>query len=133
MVLWQYLQNALGRRTGVKKFRLAPNLAESTVQFGDRVRIRSDAATEKRGLAGKVGTVYGQTTPSQTDVEVIGTLEKDHAVNVFVDDVREEFWFAQHLVEFLDHGAGGTVRLEGVDTEWVRNADGGWDERRSPS
>ncbi len=129
MNFWEYLYKALGRRAVIKEVVLASNLADSSVQFGDRVRIRVDAATEEHGLAGKVGTVYGQTTPSKSGVKTVGRPLEDYAVNVFVDDLEEQFWLAGHLVEFVDHGAGETVRLAGVDKEWVRNADGGWDER----
>jgi hypothetical protein len=127
--VWEYIQNLLGRKTGARKVSLAPNLAEALIQFGDRVRILPDASTEARGLAGKVGTVYGQTTPSATNPDVIGAPLKDYAVSVFIEDVQEQFWFAEQLLEVLDHGAGCVARLDGVDKEWVRNTEGSWDER----
>jgi hypothetical protein len=123
------MQNLLGRKTGAKEVSVVPNLAEASIQFGDRVRILADASTEARSLAGKLGTVYGQTTPSSTHPDVIGTPLKAYAVSVFIDDVQEQFWFAEQLLEFVDHGAGSVVKLDGVDKEWVRNADGSWDER----
>jgi hypothetical protein len=127
--VWEYIQNLLGRKTGAQKVSLAPNLAEASIQFGDRVRILPDASTEARGLVGKVGTVYGQTTPSAIHPDVIGTPLKDYAVSVFIEDVQDQFWFAEQLLEFVDHGAGSLARLDGVDKEWVRNTDGSWDER----
>jgi hypothetical protein len=129
MGFWEYLQSILSRKVGAKKAVLSPNLAESPVQFGDRVRILSDASTNERGLVGKIGTVYGQTAPSVTNPEIIGTPTKDYAVNVFIDDLQEQLWFAEHLLEFIDHGAGATIRFDGVDKEWTRNPDGSWDER----
>lgn len=42
--------------------------------FGNKVRIKRTIETEEKGLADKEGEVYGQTTPSMMDFEVIGTL-----------------------------------------------------------
>jgi hypothetical protein len=126
---WEYLQELFGQRLGAKAVSVAPNLAEAPVQFGDRVRILADSSTEARGLVGKVGTVYGQTTPSSTHPNVIGTLFKDYAVSVFLDDLDEQCWFAEQLLELVDHGAGATVRLDGVNKEWVKRPNGSWDER----
>ena len=101
----------------------------SRLRFGDRVRILPDPATEERGLAGKVGEVYGQTTPSSTKPTIIGIPLKDYAVGVFFDDTREQHWFPEHLVELVDHNPGATLRLG--DMEYVRNADGSWAERKT--
>ncbi|HYI39181.1 MAG TPA: hypothetical protein VE053_02560 [Allosphingosinicella sp.] len=97
--------------------------------FADRVRIKSSEATERLGLAGLEGIVYGWTTPSSTGVTVIGDLGDDHAVNVHFEERDEEFWFAEDLLEFVDHGAGIVVTLDGVDKEWVRQPSGEWQER----
>jgi hypothetical protein len=94
--------------------------------FGDNVRIRATDETVARGLAGRCGPVWGETTPSATGVAVIGTLRGDYAVNVHFDDLDAEFWFAPELLEFLDHGAGTEVTVEGVDGKMVRRSDGGW-------
>jgi hypothetical protein len=75
-----------------------------------------------------VGQVYGQTTPSVTGVEVIGEMNQDYAVNVHFEELNAEFWFAPELVEFMDHGTGTTITLDGIKKKWVRNKDGGWDE-----
>ncbi|MEK6337301.1 MAG: hypothetical protein AABM67_20455 [Acidobacteriota bacterium] len=64
------------------------------LSFGDNVRIRTSAGTEAKGVAGLVGQVYGQTTPSVTEVEVIGEVTSDCAINVFFKDRDESFWFA---------------------------------------
>jgi hypothetical protein len=107
---------------------IAANLVEVRVQFGDRVRILSDPVTEARGLVGRTGTAYGVTTPSVTGIEVIGTPSSDVAVKVSIEDIQEQFWFAENLLEFVDHNAGTTTTLDGVNLKWTRNADGGWTE-----
>ncbi|MBC6981524.1 hypothetical protein [Caulobacter sp. 17J80-11] len=102
------------------------------VSFGDTVMIREAAETKALGIAGKTGTVYGYTTPSVTGVEVVGVAEDDYAVNVHLDDLGEGYWLSEQLVEFLDHGAGMTVSVAGVDRAWVRLEDGGWAEAPAP-
>ena len=97
--------------------------------FADRVRIRDSEETRQRGLAGREGQVYGWTTPSVTRVAVIGSPADDYAVNVHFDELDESFWFASDLVEFIDHGAGTVITVEGRDREWVRLANGEWQER----
>src|SRR5882672_11512948 len=62
------------------------NFPSGSPSFGDNVRIRSSVETISNGVAGLVGQVYGQTTPSVTGVEVIGKLESDYAINVFFED-----------------------------------------------
>ena len=96
------------------------------IGFADTVRIIATPETERLGLALKTGSVYGHTTPSYTEVEVIGDDGSDAAINVFFDDLDQGFWFAPSLVEFVDHGAGTVVSLQGADREHVRDADGGW-------
>ena len=44
------------------------------VSYGDNVRILRTAETERLGIAEMIGNVYGETTPSDTKVEVIGKL-----------------------------------------------------------
>ena len=97
-------------------------------RFGDRVRIRPSPETESKGLAGLIGQVYGQTTPSETGVEVIGELTSDYAVNIFFDDRNGSFWFAPALVEFIDHGAGTEMTIAGVAKKWTRTDTGDWRE-----
>jgi len=97
--------------------------------FGDRVRIRSTGDTEPLGLGGREGTVFGWTTPSVTGVEVIAASSEDYAINVHFDELNEGFWFADDLVEFIDHGPGQVVSLDGIDGEWVRLPNGDWEER----
>jgi hypothetical protein len=70
----------------------------------------------------------GETTPSVTSVQVIGEIKNDYAINVHFDDLKTSFWFAPELLEFVDHGAGAEITLDGVNKKWTRNASGGWDE-----
>ncbi|MDH7976113.1 hypothetical protein QH494_28390 [Sphingomonas sp. AR_OL41] len=97
--------------------------------FADRVRIKPTEETERLGLAGREGQVFGWTTPSSTGVTVIGEMRDDSAVNVHFDDLNASFWFPEELIEMIDHGAGTTISLDGQDVAWVRKADGSWDQR----
>ncbi|HZO47975.1 MAG TPA: hypothetical protein VFB68_18910 [Xanthobacteraceae bacterium] len=97
-------------------------------EFGDTVCIVDTPLTRARGFAGLHGVVYGFTTPSATGVAVIGNATEDAALNVHFESRNEAFWFAPELVQFVDHGAGSTVTVDGVDKKLVRRADGGWDE-----
>ena len=102
------------------------------VDFADRVRIKATEDTERLGLAGREGRVYGWTTPSSTGVVVIGEMRDDSAINVHFDDSNSNFWFSAELVETIDHGAGTVVSLDGQDIEWVRLTDGTWEQRPRP-
>jgi hypothetical protein len=122
MASWRDLIQALIRG------RLPSQPEKSQVTFGDNARILETPATSGRGLAGRVGTVHGQTTPSITGLDVIGTPTEDYAVNVFFDDLGEGFWFADNVVEFVDHSPGSEITFNGVKKKWVRNTDGEWVE-----
>jgi hypothetical protein len=63
MSLSQHLRRLLSLKPKVTDIQYAPTLAESSIQFGDRVRILSDPVTEESDFAGKIGEVWGQTTP----------------------------------------------------------------------
>lgn len=97
--------------------------------FADRVRIKRTEDTERLGLAGREGQVFGWTTPSVTGVAVIGSPAEDYAVNVHFDDLDEGFWFSDDLVEQVDHAPGTVLRLDGQTNEVVRLANGEWQER----
>jgi hypothetical protein len=95
--------------------------------FGDNVRIRSTPETELRGLAGRLGSVSGFTTPSVTSIEAIGSLHEDYALAVMFKDGPVQYaWFAEELVEFIDHAPGTVIRVGNLKA--VRNADGTWTE-----
>ena len=104
---------------------------QSPAQFGDRVKIRTVAETEKAGIAGRSGVVYGATTVSVTGVEVIGSTTEDVALNVTIDESEETVWIP-YLVEFTDHNAGATITLDGVAKRWTRDASGNWIVSRRP-
>jgi hypothetical protein len=74
------------------------------ISLGDTVKVVTNPQTSKKGLAGRVGVVYGQTVPSMSDVEVIGEVRDDYAINVHFDELDDAFWFAPELLEFIDHG-----------------------------
>ena len=42
------------------------------VSFGDNVQILSNPATDAAGIAGRAGTIYGETVPSVSGVSVLG-------------------------------------------------------------
>jgi hypothetical protein len=98
------------------------------MSFGDTVRVRTTEVTVKGRLAELVGTIHGETTPSVTGVEVIGALETDYAINVYFDDRGSAAWFDPRLLEFVDHGAGMQITVDGVAKAMVRSADGTWVE-----
>ena len=66
--------------------------------FGDQVGIRETEETEAAGVAGLHGMVYGETAPSATGVEVIGSTTEDYALNVHFEERGEALWFAPELV-----------------------------------
>ena len=104
-------------------------MSPKAITFGDTVRVRSTDVTTDAGLAGLLGTVHGETTPSVTGVEVIGELDGDYAINVFFEGKEADAWFAPELLEFVDHGAGAEIQFEGADTKWIRSEDGEWIEQ----
>jgi hypothetical protein len=97
-----------------------------TVTFGDNVKILSSRETDELGLSGKKGQVYGETTPSATGVIVIGQTEDDYALNVFIEEMDQDFWIAPKLLELIDHGEGTEIVVGNLRA--VRKADGSWDE-----
>ena len=104
-----------------------------TVAFGDNVRILPDPITNEAGIAGKLGVIYGETVPSSSGVSVLGELAQDYALNVFVEELNQDFWLDPSLVEFIDHGAGTEVTFAGSPAKWVRQSDGSWVDINAPS
>lgn len=96
--------------------------------FGNKVKIKDSPETREKGLAGKVGDVYGQTTPSMMDFEIIGTPKDDFAVNVYFDDLQTSYWFDADLLETIDDGQGSVITLDGVDKKWIKGENGQWIE-----
>jgi hypothetical protein len=96
--------------------------------FGNQVRIKSSPETDKMGLTGKVGKVYGETTPSVMDFEIIGSPKRDYALNVYFEDLKESFWFDEELLEQLDNAVGSTITLDGINKQWTKDENGMWNE-----
>lgn len=96
--------------------------------FGNKVKIKDSPETQEKGLAGKTGEVYGQTTPSIMDFEIIGTPKEDFAVNVYFDDLKTSYWFDSELLETIDDGQGSVITLDGVDKKWIKGQNGQWIE-----
>ena len=67
-----------------------------------------------------------------TGVSVIGMLNEDYAIYVHFDDLEQDFWISNDLVEVIDHSSGTVVSVDGQETEWVRLADGEWQEHPKP-
>jgi hypothetical protein len=98
----------------------------SKISFGDRVRIRFTEATETLGIAGQMGIVNGRTTPSVTGVEIIGKSAKDLAIAVTLEVQTKQLWFAEEVLEFVDHGPGTTIETQGRTL--IRDEHGHWRE-----
>lgn len=94
--------------------------------YGDNVRIRRTPETERLGIAESIGNVYGETTPSETRVEVIGQLRSDYALNVYFDSLKKSYWLAPEMLEFVEHAPGTEVHVHGSPFKSVRQRDGSW-------
>jgi hypothetical protein len=99
--------------------------------FGNKVRIKDCLVTKEKGLAGMVGEVYGQTTPSMMDFEIIGTPKDDFAVSVYFDDLKTSYWFDADLLETIADGQGTVMTLDGVDKKWTKGQEGQWIEENT--
>lgn len=99
--------------------------------FRNKVKIKSTPETEKLRLAGKTGDVFGQPTPSITEVEVIGKTENDFAINVYFEDLEDLYWFDEGLIETVDNGTGSVITLDGVDKKWTKDSNGNWIEENT--
>ena len=96
----------------------------------DTVRVLEAPETVAAQVAGLIGVVFGESMPASSGVgPVIGTLQGEWALNVTFEDREGEFWFTPELLELVDHGAGTVIGLDASPVEYVRRADGGWDER----
>jgi hypothetical protein len=85
-----------------KPLQFRKKMVESPFQFGGRVRVRSTPLTVAAGVADRVGMIFGQTTPSQTGVDVLGDSTDDFAVNVSFDDPKKVLWFGEGLLELVE-------------------------------
>ena len=98
----------------------------SDICYGDNVRIRRTPETERLGVAEAIGNVYGDTTPSETGVEVLGELRSDYAFQVYFESLKKSYWFAPEMLEFVDHAPGTEVHVHGSAFKSVRQRDGTW-------
>ena len=103
---------------------------EGPIRFGDRVQVRDTAPARALGIVGLVGLVLGETTPSVSGVEVVGSPGGDFALNVELDDGAGSFWFAADMVELLDHAPGTEIQVG--DVRLVRQPDGQWSNASLP-
>ena len=99
------------------------------ISFGDNVRVYRTPETEILGVAGSVGQVYGNTTPSVTGVSVVGDSSGDYALNVHLQGREDTIWFAPQLLELVDHAPGTEISIGEISL--VRGADGNWVEASS--
>ena len=74
----------------------------------------------KTSIAGQTGIVHGETTPSVTKVEGIGDASEDYAIAVMVEGQREALWFAENVLEFVDHQPGTVTLIIRDKVEWRR-------------
>ena len=101
--------------------------------FGNKVKIKSTPETEEKDLANKTGKVYGQTIPSMMDIDVIGNLKEDFAINVHFEELGQSFWFAEELIEHIDNGQDAEISLDGIDKKWTKGENREWiEEDTSP-
>ena len=96
------------------------------VSYGDNVRILRTPETEHLGIAEQIGNVYGETTPSDTKVEVIGKPQSDYALHVYFEALDVSYWFAPQMLEFVNHAPGTEIHVHGSPFKSVRQPDGSW-------
>jgi len=96
--------------------------------FGNKVMIKNSPQTVEKGLAGKIGVIFGETTPSMINFEIIGTPKEDYAISVHFDDLGESFWFDAELLEQIDAGEGTVMTLDGIPKKWTKGKKGEWIE-----
>ena len=96
--------------------------------FANKVKIKESPETLNLGLAGRIGVIYGETTPSIMGIEVIGDQKIDYALNVYFEDTKEMYWFSKDLLETIDNSVRSEITLDGIDKKWIKNSDGVWIE-----
>jgi hypothetical protein len=57
---------------------------------------------------------------------VIGKSSEDLAISVALDGQTTQLWFAEELLEFVDHAAGTTVEI--AERKLIRDERGEWRE-----
>lgn len=94
------------------------------------VRIKESPETKRLGLAGKIGEVWGWTTPSSSRVSVVGEVAEDYAVSIHFEDISEAFWLSPELLERLDHHPGLEATIGGKRIFYTPDAR--WQEVTEP-
>ena len=61
-----------------------------------------------------------------TGVDVIGDLSEDFAASVFFEDTGDQLWFADSVLEFLDHDPSLEATIGG--RRMFYTSDGRWQE-----
>ncbi|HET9028560.1 MAG TPA: hypothetical protein VFN49_00150, partial [Candidatus Aquilonibacter sp.] len=120
MSFWEKLFGK--RRIEITDVQYAPQIANSAIGFGDVVRIKEAPETIAIGLANAQGTCFGQSVPSSSGVDMIGTSENDFALNVSVEG-KGEYWLADQLVEKVRHEPA-TIEVGG--RKFITDHDGKW-------
>ena len=110
-------------KVGFQKTKVCLTLLETRFELNEQQKLK------KKDLRIKKVSVYGQTTPSMMDFEIIGTLTEDVAINVHFDDFNKSFWFAEGLIEHIDNGQGTVITLDGIDKKWIKGENGDWIEQ----
>jgi RNase P/RNase MRP subunit p29 len=99
------------------------------ISFGDLVKIKKTSVTNGFGYVGLEGEVLGHTIPSSSGVTgVVGDNSIDYAVSVFFKERNETVWFDENLLEFVKHGSGQEIRIDGSPVKLVRDELGEWHE-----
>ena len=96
------------------------------ISYGDNVRVLRTAETERLGVAELIGNVYGETNPSESQVNVIGETTSDYALNVYFESLDKAYWLAPQLLEFVSHAPGTEVFVHGSAFKSVHQRDGTW-------
>ena len=105
-----------------------PSGYSSHVKSGDVVRINRNELTEKAGVAGFIGAVNGFSTPSCSDLNVIGDEADKCAVKLHLEVQQKDIWINPELLKHVDHAAGTVVHINGLSKKMQRNSSGEWIE-----
>ena len=97
-------------------------LVESEFQFAGRAKVLATPLTTSLGFADRIGVIYGQTTPSQSGVDVVGEITDDYAVNVYFEELDLAVWFGERVLELVEAAPeikttliDGFIRVETVE------------------
>lgn len=71
------------------------------IHFGDFVQVVENPLTNRLGLAGLTGRVYGEATPSITCISVVGEPEDDYAVNVYFNRLNKTCWMSPQCLRLI--------------------------------